>query len=98
MHVSYPKPAVCPVSVFVRGPTVADFLQFYCFGDLGFVLRCARFPADFGLEQSVNQSGLSQPTLAWKYKKQVLVITQTIYIFLFLLTKNKRVLLQSEKN
>lgn len=76
---------------------MADFLQFYCFGDLGFVLGCARFPADFGLEQGVYQSGLSQPTLTWKYKKQVLVITQTIYIFLILfsLTKNKRVLLKS---
>lgn len=47
--------------VFVRkcGPTVADFMQFYCFGDLLFVVRRAGLAADFGLEQSVNQSGLS---------------------------------------
>lgn len=83
----------CVQCVCAWGPTVADLLQFYCFGDLGFVLGCARFPADFGLEQSVYQSGLSQPTLTWKCKtKQVLVITQTIYIFsiLFSLTKNKK--------
>lgn len=53
----------------VCGPTVADFLQLYCFGYILFIVRCAGFPADFGLEESVYQSGLPQSTLTWKYKK-----------------------------
>lgn len=70
---------------------MADFLQFYCFGDLGFVLRCARFPADFGLEQSVYQSGLSQPTLTWKYKKTSLSnYTNYLCIFNFILANQKQ--------
>ena len=48
---------------------MADCLQFDCFGDLLFIVWCAGLPADFGLEESVDQCGLAQTTLTCRHRK-----------------------------
>ena len=48
---------------------MADCMQFNCFGDLLVVAGRAGLPADFGLEQSVDQRGLPQTTLTCRHTK-----------------------------
>ena len=52
---------------------MADCLQFDCFGDLLFIVRRAGLPADFGLEQSVDQRGLAQTTLTCRHRKTTFI-------------------------
>lgn len=59
---NFPYVCVCQL-------TMADCMQFDCFGDPLFVVRSTGLSTDFRLEQSVDQCGLPQTALTCRHIK-----------------------------